>query len=216
MGFPLQAFAPKVGDAQRCHPQLTALKRILTALTLLAVARAAALAKDESQLARTCGAIALTACMQHLGTPASVDQLANSMPNAGDYASLIDLAVAARRHGFAARGVRWDGDIPRGCSPAIVPLVADGNRQHFVAVLESLGDRVFVRDGKQDRWVSTGELRTHGWDGTALLVTRNAASIPGEGGMPQALYWISATLFTLAGLIVWRSARGDKRKSIPT
>ena len=149
--------------------------------------------------------------MERLGVVASPEELANEMPNSGDYASLDEVAEAARGRHLATIAIRWTNEIPAAAPPAIIPIVVSGDRLHFVAALESRGSQVMVRDGRSEAWVFTSELRRRGWDGAALHVARDeaglAALVRRHWSSEQAIYVAAAGLFSAAGAIVWRSLR---------
>ena len=158
-----------------------------------------------------CGAIALAACLERLGCPVDALALAGRLPNAGEFASLSELAAAAREYRFAARGTKWPDQMPDGAPPAIVPIASFGDRLHFVAVLESRGSRMLVRDGDHEEWVFAAALRLAGWDGTALHIARNEdrldAIVPGHWTGERLCNTAAAGLFFVSGLIVWHSRK---------
>lgn len=165
---------------------------------------------------RLCGATSLAACLDRLGLSASPKEISDNMPNTGDYASLKELAEAATRFGVTTRAIRWTDEIPAAAPPAIIAIAVPGDRQHFIAALESRGAQVLVRDGPHEAWVFTRELRRRGWDGTALHIARDeaglAALVPRQWNSGRSLYVAAAGLFSTAGFIVWRSKR---RKVLP-
>jgi ABC-type bacteriocin/lantibiotic exporter with double-glycine peptidase domain len=164
---------------------------------------------------RTCGAISLAACMDHLGLSTSAKELADDLPNGGDFVTLNDLAEVAHRNRLATRAVRWAEEIPVESPPAIIAVVVSGSRLHFIAVLESRGAQVLVRDGPNQLWEFTSELRRCGWDGCALHIARDpallAAIVPRRWNSEQSIYAAAASLFSVAGFVVWRSRRRGAR-----
>jgi len=149
--------------------------------------------------------------MEQLGLCISSGELSDGMPRSGDFASLGELGTAARRYQLATRAIQWTYDIPSAAPPAIIAIAVPGNRLHFIAVLESRGGQVLVRDGPERAWMFTADLRRRGWDGVALHVARGDSDLtaldPSRWNRERWIFGVAAGLFTATGVIFCRPGR---------
>lgn len=93
-----------------------------------------------------------------------------------------ELESGARAIGLATVAVQWnDKPIPFqvGSTPAIIPVVNPAGKRHFVAVLASRCDQLFVLDFPASaKWILTSDLRNRlKWNGQALHVSANASDL---------------------------------------
>ena len=117
-----------------------------------------------------CGPRALSIALDALGVQADAAILRKDSATSGYGATLKGLALAARRVGMKAEGVRMDLHALKGLQQ---PAVAWFNGDHFVAVLRVRGDRVLIHDPNAtgEEWVDTEHLfRRSG--GILLILSR--------------------------------------------
>jgi prepilin-type N-terminal cleavage/methylation domain-containing protein len=134
---------------------------------------AATILVDDRPLNR-CGAMALTICADAAGRPATLSDVLEYLPDDGDQSTLLDLESAALQLGLTTYAVKWrdTAGTPNGTFPAVLPVVNRFGNAHFVALLETRGEKLLIADFPSSPfWVKAGALREfHRWDGTALHV----------------------------------------------
>lgn len=173
---------------------------------------------DAETAGNRCGPYALFACFAATGIEADFDAVDGAFPDRSRPASLADIKLAAARFGLRAEGVRWRAAPPvfDGGVAAIIPVDGPNGRRHFIALIQSRGDRVLVVNyPASPAWVPVTRLREEAaWDGTALVLARDElglARATGRRSTGPALLAGAAAILFIAGLIAsWRRPRGLK------
>lgn len=197
---------------------------LIAACVAASAARAAAAgaAVDLDHQSLRCGPVALEMAARWLENDALAGAIDGRFPE-NRMTNLKELSDCAADHGAHAALVRWspESDLT-GCAPAVIPLRPDSGRTHFVALLESRGDRAYVLDFPfKVRAVSLSRLWELGlWKGEALHIANEADALPVVVSpvlrwLWRAVLWAAvavglATLLRRAKAARLRPARGPR------
>lgn len=176
-----------------------------------------------SNLKNQCGPLALHQCLTSTGVSADYSDVTAVLPPTGEQYSMAGLTRACDELGAAWAAVHWDEKLPvfeSGSTPAVIPIALKDGRAHFLAILESRGERVLVADFPHPpAWVDVDDLRAEWkWDGTALHVAKDHATLEelvGGKSRAAALWWVLPAALFLLSLVLWPSRRSDTRKRVP-
>ncbi|MDB4899700.1 MAG: peptidase [Gemmatimonadetes bacterium] len=133
-----------------------------------------------------CGVACLASIARYHGQRVSLAWLRQVAQSDRAGTSVLGLAHAAERLGYAAKGVRASGTaLPRTPVPALAHMVLSNGMQHYV-VLERADDRrVWIMDpALGERSTETRQRFDTQWSGVLLLLTphvRVSDAIPGAG-----------------------------------
>lgn len=143
------------------------------------------------------------------------------LPPTGSQYSLGSLTRTCDELGVAWRALHWEKNPPPiefGSAPAVIPIVLDDGRSHFIALLACRKDAFLIQDfPASPAWISASDLRSRWrWDGTALHVSRDRERLNelavGFKGL-QTIRWILPGLLFLISFILWQPRSGSKNES---
>eukprot|EP00456_Euglypha_rotunda_P071630 TRINITY_DN641_c0_g1_i8.p1 TRINITY_DN641_c0_g1~~TRINITY_DN641_c0_g1_i8.p1 ORF type:complete len:198 (+),score=18.54 TRINITY_DN641_c0_g1_i8:474-1067(+) len=160
-----------------------------------------------------CGIFALCACAESVGRHTIDSELSSLMPNQGANASLFELDVAAQQIGLATIALHWrdqPSSFDISTSPAVIPVVNHAGKQHFLAVLASRGDQLYVMDFPTPaKWYLTSDIRKRWkWNGQALHIAVTQEAVAAL--RPQQLSWYEKLFFEI-GRAVQQECRDRSR-----
>lgn len=182
----------------------------------------AAIDESGDHSTNRCGPHALYMCAAAVRADLTYARLGEVLPPTGKESSLAELSEASRLLGLATQAARFKGGIPsfdQGRVAAILPVVAQDSRGHFVSLIESRHGQLRIIDFPYPpRWMNSGDLRQFsGWDGTALFVATDSENLTQITSNPiRWPEWIAAgaaIIFLMALLRRWR-ASGQRLRAV--
>ncbi|MFN9717282.1 MAG: cysteine peptidase family C39 domain-containing protein [Planctomycetota bacterium] len=125
---------------------------------------------------RRCGARSLQIVLEGYGIDAPLSQIEGGLPRRGEDATFAELAeFASREFGLCSSAVCWTNAPFPNAPPAVIPVAGSEGRLHFVAVVRWDDGKAIVQNDTHLRPMNDSDLRTHGWDGSALHFARSQA-----------------------------------------
>jgi prepilin-type N-terminal cleavage/methylation domain-containing protein/prepilin-type processing-associated H-X9-DG protein len=127
-----------------------------------------------------CGSIAIEVVLSLLGVEGELSERISECP--ASPLTFKDLLAQVEHYDCVAVGISSPDEPPpfrAGTAGGVISLVLPTGDKHYVAVLESRGSQMQILDFPEPPvWVMAASLKERfGWDGSILLVARNAADI---------------------------------------
>jgi len=178
---------------------------IVASLAVIASSPSRAISQEEVSPENMCGALALTCAARAAGATIDVEDLVDKLPINGKMKSFSDLIDAARQLGLATKVVRWRaGQLRQVNLPCIVRLVPKSGTSgaHYIVLIAAEHGAVRVIDPPQRPiWITDEELFRE-WDGVALYVAPDAATMTANAPLVPALDERSAIGLTVVGAMI--------------
>lgn len=174
---------------------------------IVAAPRAMAQSDGEGRISseNMCGILALNCAASAAGAAIDVEASLEKLPLDGKMKSFGDLARAARDAGLHTKAVRYaEGRAPDASLPCIVRLAPNGHRvgAHFVVIVAAEHGALRVIDPPaKPIWVTDEEIRKS-WDGVALYVARDAASLQALAPTTSSWAYRGSALMAIASAAI--------------